>query len=532
MAKNKAAKETSMPVIVALVFFVLTTIGFGVFSYVLYSDQQSKDDASAKKDKEVSNARTGEAEAVQVAIVHRVLSGLAEGDDLEKFGQIKEGDKAFQEYKRLIELWRNKVPAVSKVAAGAAKVDPPVLGEESLLPDPVVDEKKQLQPPPRTFVDIAAQAQVAKSSAIKQMLGERENYVAALVQMRTVSEAYRAAKKVFDEKSIEVPATLKAKMDSLEKLALQRLEVYRTDVAAARKQLDDLSRDKEDLQAKNRAFQTKVTRLSDELTQATSRKEIDPLQFDEPQGKILRRLDDNIVEIDLGSNARVARGLTFTILPYDYPEKGRRSQMRLNRYPDERGVYRSVEQFTPKATIEVIDVIGPNLSRARITSEEDRIRNGALPGDLLYNAVWRKGQTDHVALIGIFDTNGDGTDDIESVVRDLNKMGITVDAYFDLRSQKWVGRLEDRTRYLVEGYIPNPLPNDPYLNAKVKMNGSMKAAKDEAITKGLTIVNFRDFFGKMGYRVRIDVSPERISQAAARYLSGLGSTGEPGPKDE
>ena len=70
------------------------------------------------------------------------------------------------------------------------------------------------------------------------------------------------------------------------------------------------------------------------------------------------------------------------------------------------------------------------------------------------------------------------------------------------------------------------------MDAKVKMNGSMKTAKDEAITRGLTIVNFRDFFGKMGYRVRVDVSPERISQAAARYLSGLGSTGVAAPKDE
>ena len=36
----------------------------------------------------------------------------------------------------------------------------------------------------------------------------------------------------------------------------------------------------------------------------------------------------NIVEINLGSDALVRPGLTFTVLPSDYPEKGRQSPVR------------------------------------------------------------------------------------------------------------------------------------------------------------------------------------------------------------
>ena len=47
MAK-KAPKETSLALVISLVFFVLTTIAFGVMWYMQYSDQQAKDEAVKK----------------------------------------------------------------------------------------------------------------------------------------------------------------------------------------------------------------------------------------------------------------------------------------------------------------------------------------------------------------------------------------------------------------------------------------------------------------------------------------------------
>jgi len=215
------------------------------------------------------------------------------------------------------------------------------------------------------------------------------------------------------------------------------------------------------------------------------------------------------------------------VLPSDFPQKGRQSRLRQVRLPDERGQYKNTEVFVPKATLEVVEVLGPDVSRARITGEEEKVRDRALPGDLLYNSVWRKGHADHIALVGIFDTNGDGTDDIESVVRDLTKMGIPVDAYFDLKTQKWVGRLTERTRYVVSGYTPISSGTDANLDAKTKLVGAITAAKTEATNRGIKQIDFRDFFGRTGYKVKLDVPEDRINQAASKYISGVGTIDTP-----
>ena len=528
MAKTKQVKEAGTTVIVFLVLFILTTIGLGVFAYVLSSDQQAKDDAVAKAQGEIKAARTGQTEAEQIAVVHRVFSGVAKPEDLEKFALITEGSKPFQELKELIELYRSKTQqsiksAADKVTAGGGKVDATGLASELEIPDPEVDANKQLRPPSRTAIDVAATAVVLRAAAVKQRDGDRDSYTSARQLLANAAKLYEDAKKEFDKKAKELPAEFKVKMDAMTRQIEMITAQYNADRVKERTEIDQLTALKDDKENELRRQAVQINRLSEDLGRALSKKEVDPLQFDEPQGKITGRLD-NMVYIDLGSNVGVTRGLTFTVLPYDYPEKGRSSQIRSIRVADDRGNYRTVQQFIPKATIEVVEVLGPNLSRARVTDEYDRIRDGILSGDLLYNAVWRKGQTDHIALIGIFDINGDGSDDIAQVVRELRQMGIVVDAWFDLATLKWVGRVDDRTRYLVEGYTPTIGPNDPNRATKVRMVGAMKAAKDEAKNKGVPLVNFRDFFGRMGYKVRGDVSEERISQAAAKYLGSAPGT--------
>ena len=253
--------------------------------------------------------------------------------------------------------------------------------------------------------------------------------------------------------------------------------------------------------------------LSAEKTQGVTEK----FTFDEPQGKILRKLPEGVVEINLGSAAGVKPGLTFTVLPPDYPEKGRQSRMRMLRVPDGRGNYKSVENFVPKGAIEVYEVVGPTLSLARIQpgTEMDPIRDGVTVGDLIYNSAWRKGVADHIALIGIFDINGDGSDDIESVVRDLTKMGIPVDAYYDMKKRAWVGQVTERTRYIVEGYYPINTATDPNRDEKTKLLEAIGKAISEGKQKGVGTVNFRDFFSRMGYKFRLDVTDDKINQATA-----------------
>jgi hypothetical protein len=267
-----------------------------------------------------------------------------------------------------------------------------------------------------------------------------------------------------------------------------------------------------------------LTAQNTRLVLESSKEKGETFSFDEPQGKILRKLPEGVVEINLGSASGVRPGLTFTVLPTDFPEKGRQSRVRMLRAPDGKGGFKSVETFVPKGSIEVYEVVNERLSLARVQpgSELDPIRDGISQGDLLYNSVWRKGVADHVALIGIFDVNGDGIDDIEGVVRDLTKMGIPVDAYFDMKKRAWVGTVTERTRYVVEGNFAQNSPSDPNFEEKNKLLGAKDKAITEAKAKGVNTVNYRDFFSRMGYKFRLDISDDKINQATTPYLSNVG----------
>ncbi len=538
MAKS-AAKETSLPVVVSLVFFVLTTIGLGVFVYVLYSDQEAKDTEVTKAKDEVKNLRAEAKEKDLIARAIRVASGTGDAEDLTILqGEVKEGDKVHLEIKRLADLVKKKGPELTKsqadrfnAAVKAYAMNPDAKPLEAATSPTEFDAwagdfDSQLKAPlaDKTFLGLVARARGQRELAMNKLAADTESYADALGKLAAAQTAAKEAKDLFAKNAADLPVAFKAKMDELEKTLNSKTKLYIDDSAALRLKFDEqtaalekagdalrrLKSDYEELQTQNRILLSKI-------------KPPDPLQYDEPQGRIIRRPEPNVVEIDLGSSSLVTAGLTFSVLPADFPEKGKQSRLREFREPDERGIMKTRVEFVPKGTIEVIEVLGPGLSRARITGEFDDVRDKVLGGDLIYNSVWRRGVGEHVALIGVFDINGDGTDDVEAVERDLRKMGVTLDAVFDLRSGAWRGRLSDRTRYIVEGYQIPVTANDPHQAAKAALIGKMAAAREEARLKAIPIVNFRDFFGRTGYRVNPNVPEAQISRAVSRYFAAVGN---------
>jgi hypothetical protein len=311
----------------------------------------------------------------------------------------------------------------------------------------------------------------------------------------------------------------------------KRAKDFDNEITKIRGDLSKSNDEKDKLTTQNTRLKKDVEELNSQIGSLLARqKPADPLKFDEPQGKITRRLGDNVIEIDLGSASRVKEGLTFSILPADYQAAGEQSRLRKIRVPDGRGGYRDEVVFIPKAKIEIIEVLGPNSSKAKITEEFDDIRDKAMPGDLLYSTAWRKGQPERIALIGIFDVNGDGSDDLEQVVRDLRKMGVLVDAYYDPNKKNddgtfggWVGKIGDQTRYIVKGYFPDPIANDPNLAKMSELNGRFTKGLTEATKSGASLVGLKDFFPRMGYKIRMDVSDDHIRQAARKYLDPVSS---------
>lgn len=521
MAK-KAAKETSMPLVFALVFFVLTTVAFGVMWYMQYSDQQAKADEVAKAKKEVSAANAVAKEAELNLKLLKVFVGVDEADDkTSMIAEHKAGDKMSAELKRV------NAALAKKLGVADASALPVNLQTWSVDAAGQIDKDG----PSKGLVELVAGAisdrDAAKADAEKAM----SNFNSAVAEMKKAADALAAAKKEFDAVAASLPkgfdTKLQAEIDKFDK----RVKQFVAAEASSRKEIDEkseeigrLERDKKRLESNIGSLQEQVQAQIAQLAKTQN----NTFQYDQPQGKILRRPEPGVVEINIGSNDLVRPGLTFTVLPYDFQEKGRQSRMRVQRVQDERGKFQNVERFVEKATIEVIEVVGPNLSRCRITQEFDPIRDGAAAGDLIYNSVWRKGAADHIALIGIFDVNGDGSDDIESVVRDLTKMGIPVDAYFSMKDRKWVGQITEQTRFIIEGWYPANSATDPNRDDKTKLIAAMSDAVKVGRDKGVATVGFRDFFPRMGYRVKIDLPLDKLNQATAPYLNRVAAV-EPPP---
>lgn len=143
-----------------------------------------------------------------------------------------------------------------------------------------------------------------------------------------------------------------------------------------------------------------------------------------PDGKVML-VDNDIVHLNIGSDDRVYRGLTFQIYNkgMPIPENGR-----------------------GKAEIEVFDV-GKNVAQARVTRSERR--RPIVAGDIVGNLVWDRDRTNTFVVVGDFDLNGDGKPEYDA----FDKLNTLI--------RKWGGKVADTvavdTDYLVLGEAPTLL---------------------------------------------------------------------------
>jgi hypothetical protein len=548
MAKTKTKKDSTLPLVIALVFFVITTIAFGIMWYTTNDQIAGKEEAVKAADKKVADLRAAQREAELTTIVYKAYIGVASTKELEDIGQqIKDGDKpsdtAVKALKQLNDSVRTKELALAGGGMGGM-AEGKMEGAEGAAPaaaagptklaywPPEFDGNKTLRVPPEALtkgglIGVYTQMAADLSAADERAKKAVANYTPAAAAANEKGKAFDTEREKYSKESatvtnkyVDKATEARVAADANRVKFDKEASKGRGDVKKLMEEIDGLKLEIDRLKAELSLAQKNNVDIQERLKTKT-----DVFQYDEPQGRITRRVNEDVVEIDLGWLAKVRPGLTFTVLPRDFPEKGRQSRMQMLRIQDAKGNFHSVERFVPKATLEVIEILGPNSSRARIAGE-DAIRDKVLPGDLLYNSIWRKGQADHVALVGVFDVNGDGSDDIETVVKDLTRMGVPVDAVFDLRTQKWVGRITEQTRYVIQGAFPTNSGVDPNREAKTKLLEALAAAMGDARAKGVTVSNYRDFFPRMGYRVKQDVSEDKINQAASKYLSG-GVLGQP-----
>jgi hypothetical protein len=162
-----------------------------------------------------------------------------------------------------------------------------------------------------------------------------------------------------------------------------------------------------------------------------------------------------------------------------------------------------------KGALQVVDVLGPHVSKAKVTEVNDPYRAPVLNGDVLINPAWSATDRQHVAIAGLIDLTGEGNNEIEEFMRTLRKQGVVIDAYLDLRDMSVKGgKITAKTNYLILGESPDvqgntsgKLLDDPRVARKQDILGKIGDMRKEANDLGVTIVPLQRFVALTGYRL-------------------------------
>jgi hypothetical protein len=223
--------------------------------------------------------------------------------------------------------------------------------------------------------------------------------------------------------------------------------------------------------------------------------QIDLLAYDRPKGKITE-VGQETVYLNVGSADFAKPGLTFSVFG--------------------EGEYRpSVER---KASVQVVKVTEAHRCLAQVTEITNAARRPIVKGDLLYNPGWIPGLRDHVAVAGIIDLKGDGRDCTAEFVKALEKEGVTVDIWLDLKDLALRGAgkaITYQTSFLIVGDDPAMDAElvgdriDSRLDKKMSARQVIHDLKEDAKWHGVWIVSARRYLTLAGMKVPMPTSEIR-----------------------
>lgn len=463
--------DSKQGLIISLVIFVLLTIILGVTTYMGYAEQENLRKQVGEARQAETAAKTGQNWEKFKALLFKSYAGFESGNDLAELGTLKDQFTS----NTIGQSERDK----AEIEAVVRQLDAPNgdLGWDAANKRPAKNY--------RTVVDAQkkaiANAQAEREKLIRAAASSKEEYdsvnTAQAAELAKTKEALANAERRNVELQNQQSEAYKgalARIDNNEK----DLEKFKNDLAdSTDKRAKDAKRfeeDKEDLRKREEKLRQKIP-------------EEHPLEKDQPKGKIIN-LDryGTTAYINLGTLDNVKPGLTFSVVgvqPGGKPSK------------------------EIKASLQVADVLNEHLSSARITSVKDPKRSPVLTNDLIYNPVWSPTMHQHIALAGLIDITGDGRDDTPEFIRSLQKQGITIDAYLDLKDRAVKGKgLSYQTDYLVIGETPEyttaeAYRGNAYTEVKSEIHKQIAEMTKQAEKLGVPVISLRRFVTVIGYRL-------------------------------
>ena len=221
--------------------------------------------------------------------------------------------------------------------------------------------------------------------------------------------------------------------------------------------------------------------------------------FDLPDGKIVKvSASAGNVFVDLGRLDGVRANLTFVV--YDRTAN-------------------DFEKDRHKAKIEITEVIGPHLAKARIT-EEDPL-NPILTKDYVLSATFDRGDAVTIALGGFIDLDNDGISDFEKLKRMIVRNGGRVVASHD-EDGNITGEIDSSTRFFVVGGTPR--------TGASSVISAVATMQEQAEGNSVDRISLKKLLNWMGVHpsAQIERLDSRIGESggfATRSPSGSGSRG-------
>ncbi len=364
---------------------------------------------------------------------------------------------------------------------GAPDAPGTVLGELGSL---LAENGRDLQAP------TVAATLTAMRTAMDQLNTE---LAAAQASLQSEQDQMLALRAQYQEQIDQIQQSQSGSESTLQKFITERDEIVRKKDEEITKWRNDYNR----IQNEKASLQDQMDRTRDVYEKQIAdlvkfntqlQAELDELNqesFEVADGEI-RRVDNNsrTVWINLGDADRLRPQVTFSV--YDQ---------------DHHGVGRGPEDI--KGRVEVVRILGPHLSQARIL-EEDLFRPMA-EGDVVYTPVWSAGLIERFAFTGVIDFDQDGQSDRDQLHNMLHHAGAEISVEIDDEGHRRPedGVITQDTKFLVLGHIPDPSQypsGDPNRERIDRMQQEQTKLIERAQQQGVRILSLNDFLAFMGYK--------------------------------
>jgi len=321
---------------------------------------------------------------------------------------------------------------------------------------------------------------ITDANAIQEQLdNKRKEFDDAMAVSRKKEQELLAEKEQLKQQVSNIEQEYEKLKDLLNQTSEQRVQTLVADLNEEKAKSERLNEQLQKTDAEKNMFKRKM-KLALERIRAVEPVPDSNVAAFKPDGKII--LIDNqarVVHLDIGSDDRVYRGLTFAVYDKSLPIP-----------KDGKG----------KAEIEVFNV-EKKFSAARIT--QSRKKRPIVVDDIVANLIWDSKRANVFAVAGEFDLDSNGYIEYDAVEKIKSLVG------------KWGGKAADtvsvNTDFLVLGSAPkilprptleereiNPMAMEEY-EASLKKRAHYQEVKSQADALWIPVFNAQRFLDFIGY---------------------------------